>query len=80
MRCIAYSLLTLGLFFSTSTPSKAADEKKTPPPSKIGFRQLVAFKPAAVQQGANTEISYAGGTVILVGVLTTSLSADDFLF
>ncbi|QDV53771.1 hypothetical protein [Gimesia fumaroli] len=51
MRCLAYSLLTLSLFFATSSRSNAADAKKTPPPSKIGFRQLVTFKPAAVQQG-----------------------------
>ena len=35
---------------------------------------------AALQQGPNTEIGYAGGTVILVGVLASTLSADDFLF
>jgi len=56
MRCIIYALLTLSLLFSTSTGLNAADEKKTPPPSKIGFRQLVAFKPAAVQQGDKRKI------------------------
>tara|TARA_R110002111_G_scaffold117466_2_gene179494 strand:+ start:69428 stop:71611 length:2184 start_codon:yes stop_codon:yes gene_type:complete len=56
MRCITYALLTLALLFSTSTRLNAADEKKTPPPSKIGFRQLVAFKPAAVQQGDKRKV------------------------
>lgn len=56
MRCIAYSLLTLSLLFTTSSRLNAADKKKTPPPSKIGFRQLVAFKPAAVQQGDKRKI------------------------
>ncbi len=56
MRCIACSLLTLILLFSTSSRLNAADKKKTPPASKIGFRQLVAFKPAAVQQGEKRKI------------------------
>jgi len=56
MRCLTYSLLTLALLFSTSIRLNAADEKKTPPPSNIGFRQLVAFKPAAVQQGDKRKI------------------------
>lgn len=59
MRCIAYSLLTLSLLFLTQTQHSslnAADAKKTPPPSKIGFRQLVAMKPAAVQQGDKRKI------------------------
>tara|TARA_R110002095_G_scaffold52007_2_gene45417 strand:- start:1635 stop:3818 length:2184 start_codon:yes stop_codon:yes gene_type:complete len=56
MRCITYALLTLALFLSSSPRLNAADEKKTPPPSKIGFRQLVAFKPAAVQQGDKRKV------------------------
>lgn len=56
MRCFVASLLTLSLFVSAATPVSAADEKKTPPPSKIGFRQLVAFKPVAVQQGDKRQI------------------------
>ncbi|QDU06941.1 hypothetical protein [Gimesia aquarii] len=59
MRCIAYSILTLSLFFCMSSQHSsvnAADKKKTPPPSKIGFRQLVAMKPAAVQQGDKRKI------------------------
>jgi Ca2+-binding RTX toxin-like protein len=34
----------------------------------------------AIQQGANTEISYSGGTVVLVGVALVNLHADDFSF
>lgn len=56
MRCIIFSLLTISLFVITPARLKAADEKQTPPPSKIGFRQLVAFKPAAVQQGDKRKI------------------------
>ena len=56
MRCITFSFVTLSLFFVISIQLNAADEKKTPPPSKIGFRQLVAFKPAAVQQGDKRKV------------------------
>lgn len=55
MRCLAYTLLTLSLLLSALPQSQAAD-KKQDPPSKIGFRQLVAFKPAAVQQGDKRKI------------------------
>ncbi|QDV21487.1 putative subtilase-type serine protease precursor [Gimesia panareensis] len=55
MRCLAFSLLTLSLFVSALPRLQAADEKKDAP-SKIGFRQLVAFKPAAVQQGDKRQI------------------------
>lgn len=55
MRCLTFSFVILSLFLS-SIMLKAADEKKTPPPSKIGFRQLVAFKPAAVQQGDKRQV------------------------
>ncbi len=55
MRCLAYTLLTLSLLLSALPQSQAADKKKDPP-SKIGFRQLVAFKPAAVQQGDKRKI------------------------
>ncbi|QDT30543.1 putative subtilase-type serine protease precursor [Gimesia panareensis] len=55
MRCLAFSLLTLSLFVSALPHLQAADEKKDAP-SKIGFRQLVAFKPAAVQQGDKRQI------------------------
>jgi len=56
MRCITFSFVILSLFFVISIQLNAADEKKTPPPSKIGFRQLVAFKPAAVQQGDKRKV------------------------
>tara|TARA_R110002167_G_scaffold7320_10_gene34679 strand:+ start:5305 stop:7488 length:2184 start_codon:yes stop_codon:yes gene_type:complete len=56
MRCLFYSLLTISLFVTTPARLKAADDKKTPPPAKIGFRQLVTFKPAAVQQGDKRQI------------------------
>lgn len=55
MRCLAFSLLTLSLFVSALPRLQAADAKKDAP-SKIGFRQLVAFKPAAVQQGDKRQI------------------------
>lgn len=55
MRCFVFSLMTFSLFVSALPRLQAADAKKDAP-SKIGFRQLVAFKPAAVQQGDKRKI------------------------